>query len=179
MALYKFCMIIIIIAKACDFSNFSQFLLWLWAVFFKWKNIRQYNNFHFIQQNKRVSISSAKVNSSHMISGPSRSKERLYNQSSTKMVRKRCAFLFSSLFFHFCIRYRSPNALPSQKYVYKTTSLKQTVMATWPTSHNWNSKNQNGVIIFAAHRHNVNMLLSKRSFLITNFRVFCSPITAG
>jgi len=48
----------------------------------------------------------------------------------------------------------------------KLNSLKQFLTATRPTSHNWNGKNQKVAITLAARRHNVNMLLSNRTFLI-------------
>jgi len=48
----------------------------------------------------------------------------------------------------------------------KLNSLKQCLMATRPTSHNKNSKNQKGAITFAARRHNVNVLLRNSTFLI-------------
>jgi len=41
----------------------------------------------------------------------------------------------------------------------KTNIFKQCLTAKRPTSHNKNSKNQKGAIIFAARRHNVNVLL--------------------
>jgi len=48
----------------------------------------------------------------------------------------------------------------------KLNSLKQCLTATRPTSHNKNSKNQEGAITFAARRHNVNVLLRHSTILI-------------
>jgi len=47
----------------------------------------------------------------------------------------------------------------------KLNSLKQSLTATRPTSHNRNSKIQKGAITFAARRHNVNVLLSNSTFI--------------
>jgi len=53
--------------------------------------------------------------------------------------------------------------------VKKLNSLKQSLTATRPTSHNYNSKNQKGAITFAAHRHNVNVLGAHISTVIAPF----------
>jgi len=60
-----------------------------------------------------------------------------------------------------------------QIIIVKTSSLKQSVTATRPTSHNYNSKYQKNDITFAAHFHNVNMLQGNSTFLIFAVLVMC------
>jgi len=48
----------------------------------------------------------------------------------------------------------------------KKQQFNTSLTATRLISHNQNSKNQKGAITFTAHRYNVNVLLSNRSFLI-------------